>query len=232
MTIVESAFPRLASAAGKRALSAATLAQWNSFETQSCRSRQFQVHPGNPRLHPCSIECDTENMTSSVAELDRSNVVDIDLGSAEFKANAHRHMAEWARRPPFYVLGKGPPQVVVGRTPTSTGVSDTETFKSEMPRGPGWEQFNKIMFAQFVTQMDGDQHARVRRLLMPAFSSRRIEQLEQASPGSSTACSTASRQTAPSSTACGLRGASRRRCLAGRHGEYGRPPQGDLRRVP
>jgi cytochrome P450 len=48
-----------------------------------------------------------------------------------------------------------------------------------MPRGAGWEQFNKIMFAQFVTQMDGAQHARVRRLLIPAFSSRRIEQLQE-----------------------------------------------------
>ena len=35
------------------------------------------------------------------------------------------------------------------------------------------------MEAQFVTQMDGAQHARVRRLLMPAFSSRRIAQLEE-----------------------------------------------------
>ena len=58
--------------------------------------------------------------------------------------------------------------------------SDTETFASEMPRGPGWEQFNKIMDAQFVTQMDGEQHARVRRLLMPAFSARRIEQMQEA----------------------------------------------------
>src|SRR4029079_14726381 len=118
----------------------------------------------------------------SVAELDldRSNVVDIDLGSAEFKANAHRHMAEWARRPPFYVLGKGPPQVVVGRYADVHRVfSDTETFRSEMPRGPGWEQFHKFMDAQFVTQMDGAQHARIRRLLMPAFSSRRIEQLQE-----------------------------------------------------
>jgi cytochrome P450 len=111
--------------------------------------------------------------------LDRSNVVDVDLGSAEFKANAHRHMAEWARRPPFYVLGKGPPQVVVGRYADVHRVfSDTETFRSEMPRGPGWEQFNKVMEAQFVTQMDGEQHARVRRLLMPAFSSRRIDQVQ------------------------------------------------------
>jgi len=119
---------------------------------------------------------------SSLAELD--NVVDIDLGSAEFKANAHRHVAEWARRPPFYVLGHGQPQVVVGRYADVQKVfSDTQTFSSEMPRGPGWEQFNKIMDAQFVTQMDGEQHARVRRLLMPAFSSRRIEQLQESITG-------------------------------------------------
>jgi cytochrome P450 len=115
-----------------------------------------------------------------MSSLDRSNVVDVDLGSAAFKASAHRHMAEWARRRPFYVLGKGPPQVVVGRYADVHHVfSDTETFRSEMPRGRGWEQFNKIMDAQFVTQMDGGQHARVRRLLMPAFSSRRIEQLQE-----------------------------------------------------
>ena len=28
---------------------------------------------------------------------------------------ASGELAEWAKRPPFYVLGKGPPQVVVGR---------------------------------------------------------------------------------------------------------------------
>ena len=121
---------------------------------------------------------------SSLAELDRSNVVDVDLGSAEFKANAHRLMAEWATRRPFYVLGKGPTQVVVGRYADVHKVfSDTDTFRSEMPRGPGWEQYNKIMDAQFVTQMDAEQHARVRRLLMPAFSSRRIEQFQTSITG-------------------------------------------------
>src|SRR6266478_3306740 len=39
------------------------------------------------------------------------------------------------------------------------------------------------MDAQFVTQMDGEQHARVRRLLTPAFSSRRIEQLQESITG-------------------------------------------------
>src|ERR1700727_1645714 len=130
-------------------------------------------------LRSRATECDSRNMMPLSRELDRSNVVEVDLGSAEFKANAHRHMAEWARRRPFYVLGSGPPQGVVGRYADVHRVfSETEIFKSEMPRGPGWEQFNKIMFAQFITQMDGEQHARVRRLLIPAFSSRRIEQLQ------------------------------------------------------
>jgi len=119
----------------------------------------------------------------SVAELDldRNNVVDIDLGDAEFKANAHRHMADWGRRPPFYVLRKGaPPQVIVGRYADAQRVfSDTQTFHSEMPKGPGWEQFHKFMDAQFVTQMDAEQHLRIRRLLMPAFGSRRIAQLQE-----------------------------------------------------
>src|SRR6201989_1801311 len=120
----------------------------------------------------------------SPVDLNNSNAVDIDLGSDEFKANAHRHMAEWARRPPFYVLGHGQPQVVVGRYAAVHRVfADTQTFASEMPRGPGWEQFNKVMDAQFVTQMDGEQHARVRRLLMPAFSSRRIAQLQESITG-------------------------------------------------
>jgi cytochrome P450 len=119
--------------------------------------------------------------SSELVEIDPDNVVQLDPGSTEFKANAHRHMAEWARRRPFYIVGPGQhPQVVVGRYADVRQVfSDTGTFASGMPRGPGWEQFNKIMDAQFVTQMDGEQHARVRRLLMPAFSSRRIAQLEE-----------------------------------------------------
>ena len=119
--------------------------------------------------------------SSELAEIDPDNVVQLDPGSAEFKANAHRHVAEWARRRPFYIVGPGQhPQVVVGRYADVRQVfSDAETFASGMPRGPGWEQFNKIMDAQFVTQMDGEQHARVRRLLIPAFSSRRIAQLEE-----------------------------------------------------
>jgi len=116
---------------------------------------------------------------TALAELDRSKMVDIDLGSAAFKQDAHRQMALWARRPPFYVLGYGPPQVVVGRYADVQEVfSDPVRFSSEVPRGKGFEQFDKFMGVQFITQMDGERHARLRRLLLPAFSSRSLARLE------------------------------------------------------
>ena len=114
-----------------------------------------------------------------IGDLDRGKVREIDLGGAEFKADARRHLAEWATRPPFYVLDNGPPQVVVGRYADVQAVfADPVRFSSEVPRGKGYEQFDKFVGSQFLTQMDGERHARLRRLLMSAFSSRRLAQLE------------------------------------------------------
>jgi cytochrome P450 len=118
-------------------------------------------------------------MMSSLTELDANKVVDIDLGSSDFKQNARRILAGWARRPPFYVFARGPAQVVCGRYADVAQVfADTERFSSEMPKGPGFEQFDKFMGVQFITQMDGERHARIRRLLLPAFSARSLSRLE------------------------------------------------------
>jgi cytochrome P450 len=112
-------------------------------------------------------------------DLDPSKVVDVDLGGSEFKQNARSVLAEWARRPPFYVLSSGPVQVVCGRYADVHEVfSDADRFSSDVPRGRGFEQFDKFMGVQFITQMDGERHARIRRLLMPAFSSRSLGRLE------------------------------------------------------
>lgn len=117
---------------------------------------------------------------AALEELDRSKVVDIDLNGAALKADARRQFGQWAQRPPFYVIEAGGPiQVVVGRYADVHEVfSDVERFSSEVPRAPGYEQFDKFKGSQFVTQMDGEQHARLRRLLMPGFSPRRLEQIE------------------------------------------------------
>jgi cytochrome P450 len=117
---------------------------------------------------------------SALAELDRSKVVDIDLGSSEFKQNARALLAEWAKRSPFYVLSNGPPQVVCGRYADVHEVfSDPVRFSSEVPRsGRGYEQFDKFMGVEIIAQMDGERHARIRRLLMRAFSSRSMARIE------------------------------------------------------
>ena len=111
--------------------------------------------------------------------LDRSNSTELDLGGAELKSDPQRHLYGWATRPPFYIFNNGPPQVVVGRYADVQEVfTDPERFSSEVPRGPGYEQFDKFIGGQFLTQMDGEQHARLRRLLMGAFTTRRLTQLE------------------------------------------------------
>lgn len=112
--------------------------------------------------------------------LDEQNSVEVDFTSTSFKENAHALLAEWAKRPPFYLLTNGEVQMFVGRYKDVHEVfSDPERFSSKLNRGKGFEQFDKFMGGQFMTQMDGEQHARLRRLLMPAFSARRLEQLEE-----------------------------------------------------
>lgn len=115
----------------------------------------------------------------SPAILDEAKVVEVDLGSAEFKQNARSILAEWARRPPFYVLGEGPAQVICGRYADAYEVfTDTDRFSSELPKGPGFERFDKFLGVQTLAQVDGEAHARIRRLLLPAFSSRSMLRLE------------------------------------------------------
>ena len=57
-----------------------------------------------------------------------------------------------------------PAQVVVGRYADVGEVFlDPVRSSSEVPRGPGFEQFDKFMGGQFMTQMDGERHARLTR---------------------------------------------------------------------
>lgn len=117
---------------------------------------------------------------TTLADLDRANTWEIDVGSAAFKANALRYLSEWARRPPMYVANSAPTQVIVGRYADVHEVfSDPKRFSSDLPRGKGYEQFDKFIGSQFLTQMDGEQHARLRRLLMGGFSRKRLAQLEE-----------------------------------------------------
>ena len=113
-------------------------------------------------------------------ELDQSKIVDIDLGGAAFKQNAWTHLAQWAQSEPFYVPAEGRTEVVCGRYGDAQEVFlDTERFSSELPKGRGFEKFDKYMGIQVLAQTDGAAHGRIRKLLMPAFSSSSLTRLEE-----------------------------------------------------
>ena len=170
---------------------------------------------------------------SPLPDLDRNKIVDLDLGSSEFKQNARSILAQWAKRPPFYVLSSGPPQVVCGRYADVHEVfSDTARFSSEVPRGRGFEQFDKFMGVQFITQMDGERHARIRRLLMPAFSSRSLSRLESRITEIIEGARRDREEGQRIRRHAGLRSAAGGRCAADCHGKSRPEPAGNFPRLP
>lgn len=120
------------------------------------------------------------DLAASLTPAERANSTEIDLGGAAFKARAREHLAAWAKRPPFYVFNNGPAQVIVGRYADVQEVfTDPARFSSEVPRAPGYEQHDKMLGRQFLTQMDGEKHARMRRLIMFGFTPKRLAQIEE-----------------------------------------------------
>ncbi len=116
---------------------------------------------------------------SALAELDRSNVVDIDLGSAEFKANA---IATWpsgrgARR--SMCSAAVPRRWWSAAMPTCTACSPTPKTSPRRCRAARLGAVQQD-HGRAVRHPDGRRAACPRPPpLMPAFSSRRIEQLKE-----------------------------------------------------
>jgi cytochrome P450 len=111
--------------------------------------------------------------------IDRRKIVDINFGSSEFNRHAREIIASWAQSAPFYVVSGGIVEVVVGRyADVSEVFKDTVRFSSELPKGHGFEKFDKFMGIQTLAQTDGEAHGRIRKLLNPAFSARSLSRLE------------------------------------------------------
>jgi cytochrome P450 len=116
-------------------------------------------------------------------KLDPRLFVDIDLQSGAIKKNFRAILAEWALRPPFYVMQSGSPQVVVSRFADLKEVLQSHSrFASVQPqeRDPALQKFapNKFMTVTPPTQMEGALHNRIRRLINPVFSEASVRKFE------------------------------------------------------
>lgn len=94
-----------------------------------------------------------------------------DLSSESFRQTALRdHVRGWSRRDPFYVRRMGLPAILCTRYAHVREVlMDADRFVMKAPPIPGYEVFDIFGGLISVLQMDGERHARVRRLMNPAF---------------------------------------------------------------
>ena len=115
----------------------------------------------------------------AVQQLDPNRIVDIDLGAPSTKRSLRYLSAEWATRPPFYVVTEVHTLVICARHADVMELyRDDDRFSTAVPRRAGYEMFDKFFGVRVLAQMDGEAHARVRRLMTPAFSPKSVKRLE------------------------------------------------------
>jgi cytochrome P450 len=111
--------------------------------------------------------------------LDPARTVDVDLMGGDVLAGWREHAAEWAQRPPFYVVNFGFPQVVTGRwTDVREVLLDRDRFTAVTPAGHPFGLFDIFKGMPQLNAMDGPSHDRLRRLMQPFFSPEGIARFE------------------------------------------------------
>jgi cytochrome P450 len=115
-------------------------------------------------------------------QLDLANFRQIEMVSETLRQSALSGVvAEWAQHPPFYAWRSGLPVTVCARgCDVRELYSDSNRFTVVAPDIPGYKVFDIFGGLESVLQMDGERHARIRRLMTPAFTPAAIARLEQA----------------------------------------------------
>jgi len=114
-----------------------------------------------------------------IPELDPSLIVDVDLFGPEIKAHPEPLFAEWASKPPFYAMVNGRPNVVICRhADVDKAFVDFDTFSVEPRPGWGGDPFDYFNSLPTVGDIDPPDHTRLRKLMQPAFTPKRVNELQ------------------------------------------------------
>jgi len=115
-----------------------------------------------------------------IPPLDPARFIEVDLYSQEIKADPSPWFLQWADKPPFYVMVDGRPNAVICRhEQVKWALTDYETI-SAVPQ-PGWgaEYMDYFNGLPIVVELNPPEHTRMRRLMQPAFTPRRVSQFQQ-----------------------------------------------------
>jgi len=109
---------------------------------------------------------------------DEAKVVDADL-FGDVKRHPEAYLVEWSRRAPFYVMVAGLPQAVMTRyEDQKPAYEDYQRFSSSKRKWPGMEKFYYYRGLPIITDSDPPTQIRLRRLMAPAFSARKLATME------------------------------------------------------
>ena len=109
---------------------------------------------------------------------DKTQVVDADL-FGEVKRHPEAYLVDWSRRSPFYVMVAGLPQAVMTRyEDQKPAFEDYQRFSSSKRKWPGMEKFYYYRGLPIITDSDPPAQIRLRRLMAPAFSARKLASME------------------------------------------------------
>jgi len=110
--------------------------------------------------------------------LDSSQIVDADL-FGQVKRKPEAYMERWSTRSPFYVMVAGLPQAVLTRyQDQKPAYEDYPRFSSAKRKWPGTEKFYYYRGLPIITDSDPPTQIRLRRLMAPAFSARKLANME------------------------------------------------------
>ena len=115
-------------------------------------------------------------------QIDQARFKPVEIISNELRQNALDGLvAEWAKAPPFYAYRSGLLATVCGRHRDVKEVyMHPERFTVIAPPVAAYKIFDLFGGLESVLQMDGERHARIRRLMSPAFSPQAVMQLSDA----------------------------------------------------
>ena len=113
-------------------------------------------------------------------DYDRSRLLDVDIFDRDFKRSPYAAFQRWSIEPPFYVDYSGWPQLLVARHQDIMEVlGDYDRFTSQKRPWGAIEKYYYFQGLPVVTDNDPPDHTRLRRLMAPAFSPRRLAAIEE-----------------------------------------------------
>lgn len=115
-----------------------------------------------------------------LSRLDPDLIVDINIFSDRTRDNWRTLAADWATKPPFYVINFGVPQVIAGRhADVRTVYMQPELFTQKSPR-PKSASDDLTGGLPALGKMEGEPHRRLRSLLSRWFNAAGVDQFEPA----------------------------------------------------